>query len=169
MSQFCTWHDSRAVGTCAKLWPDCAITIKSRANKYIFRKFISWAHKRLVKWSHVHNSYKVSRQSKPTVAAHCWQARNKYSYTWPDQCKLMVSPLQTYWRYHSFAPTCHHIQWLPIRSFHLKLHLCLRAIWFSDPLIERLANSLNIISTNMSIGFVVPFGSVPPEKRKNET
>ena len=47
--QFCTSHDSSAVMTCAKLWPDCIIIFQLRAI-WIFAKFGLWAHKPFVKW-----------------------------------------------------------------------------------------------------------------------
>ena len=47
-SQFCTCHDSLAVVTCAKLWPDWIIRIKINA-KRVFTRFQPWAHKSLVR------------------------------------------------------------------------------------------------------------------------
>ena len=48
-SQFCTWHDSLTVMTCAKLWPDLIIICHVRAT-WIFTRFGSWAHKPFVEW-----------------------------------------------------------------------------------------------------------------------
>ena len=48
-SQFCTYHDSWAVMTCAKLWPDGIIGIQMRT-KRIFTRFQLYAQKQFVKW-----------------------------------------------------------------------------------------------------------------------
>ena len=50
-SQTCTCHDSWAVVTCAKLWPDLAIIFHVRAIIFFFTKFEWWAHKLFVKWA----------------------------------------------------------------------------------------------------------------------
>ena len=49
-SWFCTCHNSSAVVTCAKLWPDCIIRIKIRT-KITCKSFQLWAHNLFVKWS----------------------------------------------------------------------------------------------------------------------
>ena len=46
-SQICICHDSWAVMTCAKLWPDLSISYSSTP---FFKRFGLWAHKTLVKW-----------------------------------------------------------------------------------------------------------------------
>ena len=48
MSKFCTCHDSSAVMTCAKLWPDLIIIIIVKA-RIIFTRFQLWAHKTFAK------------------------------------------------------------------------------------------------------------------------
>ena len=47
--QFCTCHDSWAVVTCAKLWPDWIITLHGRITFFLMRLGLR-AHKLFVKW-----------------------------------------------------------------------------------------------------------------------
>ena len=49
-SQICTCHDSRAVVTCAKLWPDWIIIFYVRTLCIFFTSFGFGAHKSCVKW-----------------------------------------------------------------------------------------------------------------------
>ena len=51
-SQICTGHDSSAVVTYAKLWPDLIIIHHVRAT-WIFTRFELWTHKLFVKWVQV--------------------------------------------------------------------------------------------------------------------
>ena len=48
-SKFCTCHDSSAVVTWAKFWPDLIINFITKARK-IFTRFQQWAHKPCGKW-----------------------------------------------------------------------------------------------------------------------
>ena len=50
-SLFCTCHDSWAVMTCAKLWPDLMIILCNNNTTLFFTKFVFWAHKPHVKWT----------------------------------------------------------------------------------------------------------------------
>ena len=49
MSQFCTYHGSWAVVTCAKLWHDMIINFHATANCNLI-SFGLWAHKPFVRW-----------------------------------------------------------------------------------------------------------------------
>ena len=48
-SQICTCHDSSAVVTCAKLWPDWMINLTVWTT-WFFTRFGQWAHKPCVEW-----------------------------------------------------------------------------------------------------------------------
>ena len=54
--QLCTCHDSWAVMTCAKLWPDLTNIFHMRAT-YVFTKFGSQAQNPVVKWTPVLRKY----------------------------------------------------------------------------------------------------------------
>ena len=54
--QLCTCHDSLAVMTCAKLWPDLIGIFHMRAT-YIFTKFVSQSQNPVVKWTSVLRKY----------------------------------------------------------------------------------------------------------------
>ena len=49
-SQFCTCHDSWAVMTCAKLWPDSIIIFQVKAT-WVLTRFGLWAHVSFVQWA----------------------------------------------------------------------------------------------------------------------
>ena len=70
-SHFCTCHDSWAVMTCAKLWPDQTTISHLRAHD-IFISFGLWAHKPPVKWILWHIRHQRPRS---------WNYLNR-----PDQC-----------------------------------------------------------------------------------
>ena len=59
-SQFCTCHDSSAVMTCAKLWPD-EINIFHVGAMHILTRFGLWAHNPIAIWVYVHISRDDSR------------------------------------------------------------------------------------------------------------
>ena len=80
-SQICTCHDSRAVVTCAKLWPEQIIIVCGRAT-HILKRFGLWAHEYLCNDSVViwlHCSHPCGWWSISTHMCYGWWTRLLHS------------------------------------------------------------------------------------------